>query len=91
MGQGERGEAQMLPRCFLIAKFLNYLNLETLMFNLKESFGTFELVMRCGAIAAVATAMAATHLVLCCGMSCSGTSVINCGSLKISSCSNSAT
>jgi hypothetical protein len=54
MGQGERGEAQLLLRYFLIAKFLKYLNLETLMFNLKEFFGTFELIMRCGAIAAVA-------------------------------------
>jgi hypothetical protein len=53
MGQGER-EAQMLPRCFLIAKFLKYLNIENLMFNMKEFFGTFELIMRCGAIAAIA-------------------------------------
>jgi hypothetical protein len=77
MGQGERGEAQLLLRYFLIAKFLKYLNLETLMFNLKEFFGTFELIMRCGAIDAVATAMV---------INCGATSVINCGSLKMPIC-----
>jgi hypothetical protein len=30
------------------------------MFNLNEIFGNFELIMRCGAIDAVATTMAAT-------------------------------